>query len=359
MAAILALETGAVLEGISVGATGITSGELVFNTSMTGYQEVLSDPSYAGQLITFTYPHIGNTGINSEDFQHQNIHAAGVIMWKLSSYPSNWRSRQSLKQYLQEQQTVAISNIDTRCLTKLIRQYGTIYACIMAGETNREQAITAARKQRLAKYSAIEIGTKEKYTLHPAGAMHIVVLDFGVKHGILESLQGLNCKITIVPAHTSVTEIIELHPDGILLSNGPGDPHDCQPIINNIQLLLSYKIPMFGLCLGHQLLSLALGAQTYKMPFGHHGVNHPVQELLSKKVMITSQNHNYAVKEQSFNDDIMVTHRSLFDHTIQGFRHKFLPVFGFQGHPEAAPGPHDAQLLFKDFIETIEHAKAS
>ncbi len=357
----LALETGQVLLGNSVGVTGMRVGEVVFNTALTGYQEIISDPSYSNQLITFTYPHIGNTGVNPDDYQSTKISAAGVIIKSLSKYMSNWRATISLHDFFLQQKIVAIAGIDTRGLTKLLRQHGALRGCIMAGSVDADVALQAARNfAGLNKQDLTGAVTTDKiYTINNAGLLHLVLIDFGVKSSILDSLVKLNCKITVVPAQTSSQAILDLKPDGIILSNGPGDPQACTAIIAQIKLLLNAKLPIFGICLGHQLLALALGAKTYKMPFGHHGANHPVQDVRSKQVLITSQNHGFAVSEASLGDIIEITHKSLFDNSLQGFKHVSLPFFGFQGHPEAGPGPHDALNLFEEFISVIrsQHAE--
>lgn len=352
MPATLALETGHVFHGSSVGVAGIRGGEVVFNTALCGYQEILTDPSYTQQIIIFTCPHIGNTGINLEDFQGSKIYASGIIVKSLSTYTSNWRSNLSLQEYLVQQNIVAISNVDTRGLTRIIRKHGTLRACIMAGKIEQEDAI-----QRAKMFGGLNglnltsiVTTGNCYTVNHAGLLHIVLVDFGVKDNIIQCLVRLGARITVVPAKYSGLQILELKPDGILLSNGPGDPAACKDIIATIKLLIKSELPIFGICLGHQLLALALGAKTYKMNFGHHGSNHPVQNLNNRKVLITSQNHGFAVQESTLGNDLQVTHRSLFDQSLQGFKHNRLPIFGFQGHPEAAPGPHDAMALFENFI---------
>lgn len=359
MTAILALETGQVFYGRSIGAPGMCVGEVVFNTAHTGYQEVLTDPSYTQQIIAFTYPHIGNTGINSEDSQSNKIHAAGMIVRSIATYTSNWRSTQSLQEFLQANNTVAISDVDTRALTKILRDNGALRACIMAGNVDKNIAITACKDFAGLTNQDLTAGVSinNAKIFNPNGKRHVVLLDFGVKTNIINCLTNLDCKVTALPANSTAHEILSLQPDGILLSNGPGDPQACTDIIQTVQQLLNSNIPVFGICLGHQILALALGAKTYKMDFGHHGINHPVQNLANKTVLITSQNHGFAVDESSLNSQLEVTHRSLFDNSLQGFKHTILPLFGFQGHPEAAPGPVEAMTLFADFITSIREHK--
>lgn len=361
--AILALADGSLFFGNSIGAAGETVGEVVFNTAMTGYQEILTDPSYAEQIVTLTYPHIGNTGINPEDFESDRAYAAGLIIRELSPIVSNWRATESLPDFLKKQNVVAISNIDTRKLTSILREKGAQNGCIMAGK-NIDPAEAIKKAQLFPglnnKNLADVVSTKKIYSFQNPSASeeekkHVVVLDFGVKQNILRLLAERNCAVTVVPSNTSVEKILALKPDGIVLSNGPGDPAACHDVINNIRELLNQKtlIPIYGICLGIQLLALALGAKTIKMKFGHHGANHPVQDVISKKVYITSQNHGFCVDQNSLPDDLIVTHVSLFDNSLQGFKHKTLPVFAFQGHPEASPGPQDIIYLFDEFIERL------
>lgn len=362
MLALLALETGHFFYGQSIGISGVRTGEVVFNTALTGYQEILTDPSYTQQIITFTYPHIGNTGINLEDHQASKIHAAGLIVKSLSQFVSNWRSTMSLQEFLIQQQVVGITGVDTRSLTKLLRDQGSLRGCIMSGIIDAKYALQQAKSYLGLQNTDLtaEVTTPNAYTLASKiqTKHNIVVLDFGVKANILDCLRHRACNLNVVPAHTSVADILALNPDGILLSNGPGDPAACTEIIENVRILLTKKIPILGICLGHQLLALALGAKTYKMSFGHHGSNHPVIDLRDQQVMITSQNHGFAVDAESLNADLEVTHCSLFDLSLQGFKHTKLPLFGFQGHPEAAPGPHDALNLFDEFLQAVRNTHA-
>lgn len=360
MLALLALETGHIFHGRSIGVSGIRIGEVVFNTALTGYQETLTDPSYTQQIISFTYPHIGNTGINTEDNQSSKVYASGVIVKSLSKYVSNWRATMSLTQFLQQQQVVGIEGVDTRSLTKILREHGSLRGCLMAGIVDEKYALAQAKN-----FTGLEnadltshVSTAETYTLGNETGPHVVVVDFGVKHNILQSLLVRNCKVTVVPAKTKCADIIALAPDGVLLSNGPGDPSACSTIIENIKQLLLHEVPILGICLGHQLLALALLAKTFKMSFGHHGSNHPVYDLAQKRVLITSQNHGFAVDATTLSSDLEVTHYSLFDSTLQGFKHKHLPWFGFQGHPEAAPGPQDALGIFDEFLFAIRGCNA-
>jgi len=367
--AILALEDGSIFRGISIGSDGETVGEVVFNTAMTGYQEILTDPSYAKQIVTLTYPHIGNTGVNSEDVESEKIRSAGLVIRDLPLLVSSWRNEQSLDQYLKENNIVAIADIDTRRLTRILREKGAQNGCILAGDTiSAEQAIGAAssfpglKGMDLAKeVTCIESSQwrestwslTEGYRQSVTTEFHVVAYDFGVKHNILRMLAARGCKLTIVPAQTPAEAVLALAPDGIFLSNGPGDPEPCDYAISAIRSLLKSGKPIFGICLGHQLLALASGAKTEKMKFGHHGANHPVQSLADGTVMITSQNHGFAVDESSLPDCLEATHKSLFDQSLQGIRRTDVPAFSFQGHPEASPGPHDVAPLFDQFIDLM------
>ena len=371
--ALLALEDGSLFPGTAVGVAGQTTGEVVFNTAMTGYQEILTDPSYARQIVTLTYPHIGNTGTNEEDMEAESVHAAGLIIRDLPLLQSNWRTTESLPDFLQKQKVVAIADIDTRRLTRLLREKGAQRGCIIApskGERIRKaEAIAMARAvQGLAGLDLAKDVTTNKTYEWDEGVWqlgqghervdgheyHVVAYDFGVKRNILRMLAQRGCKLTVVPATTSAKEVLALKPDGVFLSNGPGDPEPCGYAIEAIKELTSSGIPIFGICLGHQLLSLASGAKTMKMKFGHHGANHPVQDLSSKKVMITSQNHGFAVDESSIPGNLKVTHRSLFDGTVQGLSRTDVPAYSFQGHPEASPGPHDVAPMFDRFIDMMK-----
>lgn len=375
--ALLALEDGTIFHGESIGIDGSTVGEVVFNTALTGYQEILTDPSYAKQIVTLTYPHIGNVGVNPEDEESNEVFATGLIIRELPLRMSNWRAHESLDAYLRRNKVVAISNIDTRKLTRILREKGALNGCIMAGKIDEAKAIAAAKEfpglkgMDLAK----EVTTEDPYdwaqgtwTLeaglpkapHPINEKlphKVVAFDFGVKRNILRMLVDRGCLVSVVPAATSAEEVMKLKPDGIFLSNGPGDPEPCDYAIKAIQELSKSGIPMFGICLGHQLLSLASGARTIKMKFGHHGANHPVQDLNTKQVMITSQNHGFAVDDKTLPDNLKPTHRSLFDGTLQGVERTDIPAFSFQGHPEASPGPHDLAPIFDHFIELIEAHK--
>lgn len=379
--ALLVLEDGTVFRGRAFGALGLSVGEVVFNTAMTGYQEILTDPSYAGQMVTLTYPHIGNTGANTEDQESDTIHAKGLIIRDLPLLHSNFRSEQSLGDYLKQHNILGICDIDTRQLTRLLREKGSLNGCIVAGdnasELDPETALAEARDFSGLKGMDLArvVSTKEKFawdqgswqlgkgysTLAPADKkFHVVAYDFGVKHNILRMLVDRGCQLTVVAAQTPAAEVLALSPDGIFLSNGPGDPQACDYAIQAIDELLQSGIPVFGICLGHQLLALACGAKTVKMKFGHHGANHPVQDIAANTVMITSQNHGFAVDADSLPENITITHQSLFDGTLQGIELNDKPAFGFQGHPEASPGPHEAAPLFDHFIELmLKHMQAN
>jgi len=350
--AILALADGSVFSGVSVGASGETVGEVVFNTGMTGYQEILTDPSYRRQIVTFTYPHIGNTGINPEDGESPRIQVAGIILRELSLIVSNWRATESLTDFLKRDNIVAIAGIDTRQLTRILREKGAQSGCIVTGKTSADEAIVKARSFAGLhnKDLAIEVTTSAIIKRLEKNKLHLVVYDFGVKENILRLLEARGCRLTIVPATTSAEAVLKLKPDGVVLSNGPGDPAACDYAIRNIQQLMEKNIPLFGICLGFQLIALAFGAKTLKMKFGHHGINHPVQDVRSKKIFITSQNHSFCVDEKTLPPELMITHVSLFDHTLQGFLHKTKKIMAFQGHPEAGPGPHDITSLFDEFL---------
>ncbi len=367
--AVLALEDGTVFQGSAIGADGTYSGEVVFNTAMTGYQEILTDPSYARQIITLTYPHIGNVGVNAEDEESARIWSAGLVIRDLPLLASNFRSEGSLSEYLKTRGIVGIADIDTRRLTRILRDKGAQNGCIMAGDIDIEAAVEAAGKFAGLKGMdlAREVTTAEPYPwsegVWKLGEGHImcenarfkvVAYDFGIKRNILRMLAARGCELTVVPAHTPATEVLALQPDGIFLSNGPGDPEPCDYAIAAIKDLLETSIPIFGICLGHQLLALACGARTEKMKFGHHGANHPVLDLQTGKVMITSQNHGFAVDESSLPSRVKATHKSLFDGSLQGISLLDRPAFSFQGHPEASPGPHDVALLFDRFISLME-----
>jgi len=371
--AILALEDGTVFEGVSVGAPGTSVGEVVFNTAMTGYQEVVTDPSYARQLVTLTYPHVGNTGCTAQDDEAEKIWASGLIVRDVPRRPSSWRSQAPLPEWLAARGVVAISGIDTRKLTRLLRDRGAQNGCLMAGEDiDREKAIELARKfpglkgMDLAK----EVCTRERYSwtegsldldsdqfARPEAGFHVVAYDFGVKRNILRMLADRGCRVTVVPAQTPAAQVLAEKPDGVFLSNGPGDPEPCDYAITAIREILAARVPVFGICLGHQLLGLASGARTLKMKFGHHGANHPVIDLESKRVMITSQNHGFAVDEATLPANLRVTHRSLFDGSNQGIERTDVPAFSFQGHPEASPGPRDVAGLFDRFIALMQAAR--
>jgi carbamoyl-phosphate synthase small subunit len=372
--ALLALADGSRFRGVSIGVPGKTVGEVVFNTAMTGYQEVLTDPSYAGQIVTFTYPHIGNTGVNRDDEESSGVFVCGLVIRHVSPLASNWRSRETLDAYLRRHNVVGIAEVDTRRLTNLLREKGAQNACIIAGDTvDEEEAICAARA-----FPGLEgVDLAERVTTsHPyewdegsftfAGEsrtgrrqeFRVVAYDYGIKRNMLRLLVDRGCRVTVVPARTPAQEVIDMRPDGVLLSNGPGDPGACDYAIDAIRTLLDARVPLFGICLGHQLLALASGARTVKMKFGHHGTNHPVLDLERKTVSITSQNHGFAVDEATLPSWLVPTHRSLFDGSLQGIRRTDRPAFAFQGHPEASPGPHDVGSLFDRFIEMMMNVKS-
>jgi carbamoyl-phosphate synthase small subunit len=372
--AALVLEDGTVFHGQSIGAAGETVGEIVFNTAMTGYQEILTDPSYARQIVTLTYPHIGNVGATPEDDESARVHAAGLIVRDVPPLVSNWRSRESLPDYLMRHGVVAISGIDTRKLTRILREKGAQNGCVTAGDVVVERALGLAREFPGIKGMdlAREVSTQTSYEwlegtwnlerpvqrLRPADAeFHVVAYDFGIKQNILRMLVDRGCRVTVIPAETPARDALDLEPDGIFLSNGPGDPEPCTYAIENIRRFCDEKRPVFGICLGHQLLGLASGASTVKMKFGHHGANHPIQDLRSKRVMISTQNHGFAVDERNLPDNLEATHRSLFDGTLQGIARTDCPAFSFQGHPEASPGPHDVAPAFDDFIAAMRAAR--
>ena len=371
--AILVLADGSVFRGTSVGFNGTTSGEVVFNTSMTGYQEILTDPSYCKQIVTLTYPHIGNTGTNDEDVESRAVYAAGLIIRDLPLLHSNFRSNESLQDYLIRHETVAIADIDTRRLTRILRDKGAQAGAILTGaDATEEKAreLIAAFGSMVGKDLAKEVTCDAAYEwtegewqlgkgfVTPSEQpYHVVAYDFGVKTNILRMLAERGCRLTVVPAQTPASEVLAHNPDGVFLSNGPGDPEPCDYAIAAIQELLASKKPLFGICLGHQLLGLASGAKTSKMPFGHHGANHPVQDLDSQRVMITSQNHGFQIDENSVPANVRVTHRSLFDGTVQGIELTDQVAFSFQGHPEASPGPHDVAYLFDKFIASLKASK--
>jgi carbamoyl-phosphate synthase small subunit len=374
--AILALADGTIFKGISIGAAGHTTGEVVFNTAMTGYQEILTDPSYARQIVTLTYPHVGNYGINAEDVEASKVHAAGLIIRDLPLLASNFRSTQSLSDYLKAENIVAIAGIDTRKLTRLLREKGAQSGAILTGNQGNEpqaaQALELARSfpglagMDLAKvvsttkpyeWTESEWALGEGYGTQTAPKFHVVAFDYGVKRNILRMLAERGCKVTVLPAQSSAADALALNPDGIFLANGPGDPAPCDYAIAATKELIERGIPTFGICLGHQIMALASGAKTMKMKFGHHGANHPVQDLDSKKVMITSQNHGFAVDASTLPTNCRVTHVSLFDGSLQGFARTDKPAFCFQGHPEASPGPTDVAYLFDRFINLMQAAE--
>jgi len=372
--ALLALEDGSLFYGTSIGIDGESIGEVVFNTSITGYQEILTDPSYYKQIVTLTHPHIGNVGTNSEDEESNQVFVSGLIIRDLPLVMSNWRASETLSDYLIRHKIVAIAGIDTRQLTRHLRKHGAMKACVAAGENiDADKSIKTAKSfaglvgMDLAK----EVSTASSYNwkdgtwdlesgIKPSSSQknwRVTAYDFGVKRNILRILVDLGCEVTVVPAQTPASEVLAEKPDGVFLSNGPGDPDPCDYAIKAIQEIINSGLPVFGICLGHQLLSLALGAKTSKMKFGHHGANHPVESLGGGQVLITSQNHGFAVDEKTLPADLVATHRSLFDGSLQGVHHKNYPVFGFQGHPEASPGPHDLKPLFSHFIELMQEHK--
>ena len=372
--AILALEDGSIFKGLAIGATGQSIGEVVFNTSMTGYQEILTDPSYAHQIVTLTYPHIGNTGTNSEDEESAFVWAAGLVIRDLPLMASNWRNTQPLDEYLIANNVVAIADIDTRRLTRILREKGSLSGCIMAGD-DIDEALALAAAQGFEGLKGMdlakEVTVKEAYdwtgstwdleTGHSEkvdGQFKVVAYDYGVKRNILRMLVERGCNLTVVPAQTPAKDVLAMNPDGVFLSNGPGDPEPCDYAIAAIKEILTTDTPVFGICLGHQLMALASGATTEKMKFGHHGANHPVQDLASKVVMITSQNHGFAVSEKALPSNLRATHKSLFDGSLQGIERTDKQAFSFQGHPEASPGPHDVAPLFDSFIDIMQARKA-
>lgn len=368
--AVLALEDGSIFHGRAIGANGQTVGEVVFNTAMTGYQEILTDPSYQQQMVTLTYPHVGNTGTNPEDIESSRVQAAGLILREVPRAPSNWRSTDTLIGYLEANGVVGIGDIDTRRLTRLLREKGAQNGAIVAGENIDEEAVIAAARGfpgLVGADLAAGAGTTGIYEWNEGSwigpndnhapeepRFSVAVYDFGVKYNILRRLVDCGAKVTVVPPKTPVADVIEMGVDGVLLSNGPGDPATCDYGIKTCRDLLARKIPTFGICLGHQLLGLTAGGRSLKMKFGHHGANHPVLDVATGEVMISSQNHGFAIDEASLPDNVRVTHRSLFDNTLQGIEFTDAPVFAFQGHPEASPGPHDVGPLFKHFIDLIE-----
>ncbi len=371
--AILALADGTIFRGTAIGAAGSSCGELVFNTSMTGYQEILTDPSYSGQIVTLTAAHVGNTGVNGLDVETPaGIQVAGLVVRDCPQLYSSWRGEKSLRQYLEEQHIVALADIDTRALTRQLRINGSQNACLMAGEIDEAEALARARRQPSMSGLDLASGAGRKrpeqwiegswqpgnnnYSINEYGEYHVVAYDYGIKSNILRLLVAHNCKVTVVPAHTSYEEALAYKPDGIFLSNGPGDPEPMAAAIATIKQFIASGIPLFGICLGHQLIGLASGAQTIKMKHGHHGANHPVQNLATGKVLISSQNHGFAVDESTLAENVRATHRSLFDGTLQGLEFTDRPVFSFQGHPEAAPGPQDAEGFFQHFIQLMQTA---
>jgi carbamoyl-phosphate synthase small subunit len=366
---VLALADGTLFKGQSIGAPGNTTGEVVFNTAMTGYQEILSDPSYARQIITLTCPHIGNTGTTPEDMESPQVYGSGLVVRDLALVSSSWRAAGTLQDFLARARVVAIAGIDTRRLTRLLREKGAQAGCIMTGERIDEAAaVRAARAfpglkgmdlarvvttRHSYQWNDGTLGRESPPSLRAAQRLHVVVYDYGVKRNILRLLADMGCRLTVVPATTSAAEVLALHPDGVFLSNGPGDPEPCDYAITAIGELLQTGLPLFGICLGHQLLALASGARTVKMKFGHHGANHPVQDLATGRVLITSQNHGFAVDEATLPPGLIPTHRSLFDGSLQGLARTDCPAFSFQGHPEASPGPHELRSMFDGFAQAM------
>ena len=370
--AILALADGTVFRGYAIGAQGVTSGEVVFNTAMTGYQEILTDPSYCRQIVTLTYPHIGNVGCNAEDFESRANFAAGLVIRDLPIRAESWRLQETLPDYLKKHGIVAIAGIDTRKLTRILREKGAQAGCIMAVEVDEAKAVAEAQAfpglagMDLAKVVTVDSPYEWKdgewtltgYQSAPEAKFHVVAYDYGVKRNILRMLAARGCKVTVVPAQTPAAEVLQYNPDGVFLSNGPGDPEPCDYAITAISELLAAGVPTYGICLGHQLLALASGAKTLKMKFGHHGANHPVKDLDTHQVLITSQNHGFAVDPATLPANLRPTHASLFDGSLQGVARTDVPAFSFQGHPEASPGPHDVAYLFDRFISMMQAAKA-
>ncbi len=370
--ALLALADGTVFRGYAIGAEGTTSGEVVFNTAMTGYQEILTDPSYCRQIVTLTYPHIGNTGCNAEDFESRANFAAGLVIRDLPIRASNWRIEQTLPDYLKQHGVVAIAGIDTRKLTRILREKGAQAGCIIAGVADEAKALAEARAfpglagMDLAKVVSVDSPyqfsegewTLKGYAAAPAAQFKVVAYDYGVKTNILRMLAARGCDVTVVPAQTPAAEVLKYKPDGVFLSNGPGDPEPCDYAITAIREILAAGVPTYGICLGHQMLALASGAKTLKMKFGHHGANHPVKDLDTNQVLITSQNHGFAVDADTLPANVRATHVSLFDGSLQGIARTDVPAFSFQGHPEASPGPHDVAYLFDRFIKLMQDKKA-
>ena len=366
--AVLALADGTIFRGVSIGAEGSTAGEVVFNTAMTGYQEILTDPSYCRQIVTLTYPHIGNTGANPQDIEGARIHAAGLVIRDLPLRASNWRMTRDLATYLRDEGIVAIAGIDTRMLTRILRERGAQGGCIIAGSVDEASAIDQAKAfpglvgmdlaqtvscNEVFEWDQSTWSLEQGYGVRREARHHVVAYDFGIKYNSLRKLAAHGCRITVVPARTPASDVMALRPDGVFLSNGPGDPEPCDYAIDAIRRLMAMRVPLFGICLGHQLMALASGARTLKMKFGHHGANHPVQDLDSGRVMITSQNHGFVVDAATLPPTARVTHRSLFDGSLQGFARTDLPAFCFQGHPEASPGPHDVDYLFDRFVDLM------